>query len=240
MSKFTETTDLLKSASAWDKFSLVRFGVEFYRTQHSPLHTLITDQRYYDPETATTKDFLKRASSKALLMAGYHRLLQASDDVTEEDLKVFRTDELVEAKHYDNPLRNFMLSLVNLLETDSQEAHELDVEKGKGVVVIRTSDEQPLEPMTQSTTPPYTHTRFPTSFSTPDAKRKISETSFGTRSTDSTPNKLVQAEAKVQSLQNTFVQTIINELWFGKIVIPWAQGRHMFLTYTEFPYPGSL
>ena len=66
---------------------------------------------------------------KTLLTAGYNRLIHASHDVTEEDLMAFRTDETVEAKHYQNPLRNFMLSLVNLLETDSQEAHERDVEK---------------------------------------------------------------------------------------------------------------
>lgn len=147
---------------------------------------------------------------------------------------VFRTDEAVEAKHYQNPLRNFMLSLVNLLETDSQEAHERDVEKRKQATTIRASDEPISDSTTQPTTPPYSRTRVPNSFETPDNKRKISETSFGTRTTESTPNKLVHAEAKVQSLQNTFVQTIINELWFGKIVIPWAQGRHMFLTYAEF------
>jgi hypothetical protein len=60
MSKFTETIDLLKSASAWDKFSLGRFGVEFYRTDYSPLNALIQNPRYYDPETETTPDFVRR------------------------------------------------------------------------------------------------------------------------------------------------------------------------------------
>jgi hypothetical protein len=62
MSKYTETIDLLKSASAWDKFSLKRFGVKFDRTQHTPLNALIADRSYYDPETVTTRDFLQRAS----------------------------------------------------------------------------------------------------------------------------------------------------------------------------------
>lgn len=64
MSKFTETIDLLKSASAWDKFSLNRFGVDFVRTEHTPLTTLITDQRYYDPRTETRRDFVRRCSSR--------------------------------------------------------------------------------------------------------------------------------------------------------------------------------
>jgi hypothetical protein len=237
MSKFTETIDLLKSASAWDKFSLKRFGVEFDRTQYTPLNMLIRGRSYYDPETATTRDFLKRAPFEALLTVGYNRLTQASEDITEEDLKTLRTDESVEAKHYKNPLASLMLSLVNLLETDSQESQDLAAGKGKRVTTIRTisvSDETIAEPLIQPTTPPQTQPHFPTSFKTPDSKRKISETSFGTRSTESTPNRLVHAEAKVQSLQNTFVQTIIKALWFDKIVIPWAQGRVMFLTYAEF------
>lgn len=63
MTKFSETLDLLKSASAWDKFSLARFGVQFERTTHTELSTLIKDQRWYDPETETaTKGFVDRES----------------------------------------------------------------------------------------------------------------------------------------------------------------------------------
>ena len=39
MTKFNETLDLLKSASAWDKFSLVRFGVEFEKTYNRVEHS---------------------------------------------------------------------------------------------------------------------------------------------------------------------------------------------------------
>ena len=74
MSRFTETIDPLKSASAWDKFSLKRFRVEFDRTQYTPLNMLIRDRSYYDPETATTRDFLKRTSFEALLTVGYNRM----------------------------------------------------------------------------------------------------------------------------------------------------------------------
>jgi hypothetical protein len=53
MSKYAETLDL-KSASAWDKFSLVRFGVEFDVGDNTDLETLI-DARWYDPETETCR-----------------------------------------------------------------------------------------------------------------------------------------------------------------------------------------
>jgi hypothetical protein len=59
MSRFSETLDLLKSASAWDKFSLKRFGVEFERTTYTNLNMLIKDPQWYDPETeSTTEDFV--------------------------------------------------------------------------------------------------------------------------------------------------------------------------------------
>jgi hypothetical protein len=61
MSRFGETLDL-ESASAWDKFYLERLGVEFDKTEHTPLNTLITDPKWYDPETEPTEDFTKRTS----------------------------------------------------------------------------------------------------------------------------------------------------------------------------------
>lgn len=60
MSKFTETVDLLKSASSWDKFSLKRFGVDFERTTYTPPTSLITNPDYYDPETEADEDFATR------------------------------------------------------------------------------------------------------------------------------------------------------------------------------------
>lgn len=239
MTKFTETIDLLKSASAWDKFSLGRFGVEFQRTEHTPLANLITDPRYYNPETETRRDFARRCSMKASLTAGYDRILKASQDVTEDDLMTARVDDSVDMKLDENQLQYVMLSLVDLLETDSKEAQELERVKGKQTAnVTYTStfdrDSPALSSSSHPENNPYTHPRFPISFETPDNKRKISDTSFGTRSTESTPNKLCHPEAKVQSLQNAFVNTIITKLWSGRIDIPWAQGRHMFLTYSEF------
>ena len=59
--EFSETLDLLKSASAWDKFPLSRFGVDFERTTFTELNTLIKDSRWYDPHTeTTTRGFAKR------------------------------------------------------------------------------------------------------------------------------------------------------------------------------------
>lgn len=134
-----------------------------------------------------------------------------------------------------------MLGLVKLLETDSKESQSLEKDKGAltpaviyNPIPAPLPHEQSSEPSRQPYFPLSSQPRFPHSYDTPDSKRKISETSFGTRSTETTPIKLVHPEANVQSLQNKFVDAIIEELWSGGIDVPWVQGRHMFLDYAEF------
>lgn len=181
-------------------------------------------------------------SMKTLLTIGYHKLINASNDIMEEELGRLRGDISLEQKLYDSPLQDLILCLVDLLETDSEETQSLEKEKAAMSLAVAydpisasisnvPSSSSSLLPSTPPNSQPY----FPRSYHAIDNKRKLSETSFGTRSTETTPVKLVHPEAKVQSLQNTFVNTIINKLWLGKVDISWAMGRHMFLSYTEFP-----
>jgi hypothetical protein len=167
-------------------------------------------------------------------------VVAASLDVTEEDLQNFRDDEDVKMKLEDSPLEYIMEHLGGLLETDSAESQSREKEKTSKTQLevvlpdnphglhhqVSTLDGRPV-------TPQDTHPRLPKSFKqTPGQKRNISDTSFGTRSTETTPTKLVHSEPKVQALMDTFVHTIIRKLWQGKIDIPWAEGRRMFLSYT--------
>jgi len=59
MTKYKEEIKLgeLASASAWGKFTLPRFCVDFERTRYTPLNVLITDPTWYDPETEVSEDF---------------------------------------------------------------------------------------------------------------------------------------------------------------------------------------
>ena len=52
-----------------------------------------------------------------------------------------------------------------------------------------------------------------------EQQTEVSETSFGSKSTEMTQTKLQQPEAKVQRLQYQFVRTIIGKLWQGEIVV---------------------
>ena len=59
--KYKETIDFVGSASAWDKFTLTRFGVDFDPIMETPLTNLIIDQRYYDPADSSPR-FVERTS----------------------------------------------------------------------------------------------------------------------------------------------------------------------------------
>ena len=58
---------------------------------------------------------------------------------------------------------------------------------------------------------------------------------MGQKSTETTPTKWTQPEAKVQGLLNSFVKALINGLWYGNIDMPWVKGRYMYMTYSESP-----
>jgi hypothetical protein len=243
MSQYTETLNL-ESASAWDKFYLARFGVDFNRNEHTELKTLIVDPKWYDPGTEETKDFAKRIPTprvlSGLLMEGYSRIVKASESISEKDLRKARDDETVKEKLEENPLVSVLSNLADLLETDSEESQKRERKKFKITPPSVLSSEPSLEPSpptSQSTSersPQLNQPRFPISYATPDKKRKASDRSFDTESTETTPRKLDHPEARVQSLQDDFVKTLIRYLWRGEVNISWARGRRMFLTYNEY------
>lgn len=163
--------------------------------------------------------------------------MKASLDVTEEELQMFRGNESLEEKLSGSPLRDMMFSLVDPLETDSEESQSQEKQKNtmaSTIIYNPISISQIAEYTPAPSIPPQSQLHYPISYYTPSGKRKISERSFGNHSTETTPAKLIHPEVKVQALQNTFVKIIINTLWLGKINIHWARGCQMFLAYTEF------
>jgi len=158
----------------------------------------------------------------------------------------------------DNLLSGVYFQLADLLETASREAQEKETVKKRRKITAepppRIDSAAPLTPLTHaipldsfsntSAIPESDHSttftsnppRYPNSFETPQKKREFSGSSMGQRSTETTPKKWIRSEAKVQSLLNTFVNTLVHKLWFGNIEMPWVQGRYMFMTYSELSY----
>ena len=165
----------------------------------------------------------------------YDDLVMESTEITEKHLEDMDYDPSKKRRSL-RLLKNFLICLAKLQIVGSMESYLQQKNKQKKPKTteptqkeVTTSDDFP-RPQT-----PYSEPRFPTSFETPQTnKRNISETSFGSRSTESTPKKLIQAEAKVQSLQNAFVNDIINTLWDGWVKLYWVKGRRMRLQYAEY------
>jgi hypothetical protein len=172
---------------------------------------------------------------KKPLTVGYEKILNASLEISEDDLRSARGNYRLKEKLYMNPLQDLMLGLVDMLEAESEESQSLEREKSAvpALVTYEATSTVASDGTGFSSTPARAQSQPPSSYTTPAKKRPISQTSFEAHSTETTPNKLVQPEAKVQALQNTFVRNIINQLWLGDIPIPWARGRTMLLTYTE-------
>src|SRR5208282_5194443 len=80
------------------------------------------------PDTKTSLTVI--ISIKMLLILEYNEIIRASMDITEDELRRVRGDRSLEKKLRYSPLQDLMLSLVDLLETDSEESQSLEREKG--------------------------------------------------------------------------------------------------------------
>ena len=180
-------------------------------------------------------------------------VLEASNSLSFEELRRLHNDEKVKRKVAKNVLRDLFLTLVGTMVTESKESMDRMSELRTKPITIKTPPLPPVDKVVASDSlpsdarqpddtqilPPPLQTsdrpRFPTSF-TPTKKRNISDTTDSTmpsNSTETTPKKMYHPETKVQSLQNKFMESLINIIWMGEVVVPWAQGRKLFLSYDE-------
>ena len=72
-----------------------------------------------------------------------------------------------------------------------------------------------------------------TSFPQTPEKRKVSDGSFGLKSTETTPQRRMVKEVNVQALQNNFIEDILDAVW-GKqyILLNWVRLKTSKLIYT--------
>ncbi len=77
-----------------------------------------------------------------------------------------------------------------------------------------------------------------TSPSTPQ-KRNISDASFGTRSANTTPTKLIKPESSIQELQNILVREIRGAIYYAAVIrMPWPRARtNVRLVYQQYIPP---
>jgi len=123
-----------------------------------------------------------------------------------------------------------------VMVSKSKEAIEREVERNQILARAKLSrktvspaqDEAPSGDDVQSPSTP----RLPSTLPSTPQKRSLSGTTNGTRSTGSTPTKLVKPEKDIQWLQDTLAADVIMAI-FERPYIPvtWARGRKMNLIY---------
>jgi hypothetical protein len=163
------------------------------------------------------------------LMIGLQKIMNDSMEVSREVLDTWHTNRNIRKKYSPSPLQDLLVNLASLHETSSQESQDLDKQKGKQISQVSYNPSTTEPPSTPRSSQPC----YPTSYQTPDNKRKVSEASLETRSALTTPKKLLQPEAKIQALQKDFIEVILNKVYYGHVGIYWAKGRHMHLSYHE-------
>jgi hypothetical protein len=182
-------------------------------------------------------------TTEVFLTIGYEGIVKASMAITEEILRKWSSaDGLTRILWGEGPLEYLLPTLSELLTTDSQESKALETMKNKQEPKVvyhplpMSIPEQSIPSDSERpSTPAQTTPRFPqSSYQTPINQRTASGSSFGTKSTETTPNKLVQAEPKVQALQNEFVKCILTKMWASEIPLSWVKGRRMSLIYSEY------
>ena len=124
-SKYNEKIDF-ECASAWDQFTLTRFGVDFDAATETPLTKLITNPDYYNPKTESSPMFAERTlSNGAWLTVVYDELIQESNKVSESDLQNFDHDPFADEKLLSlRVLGNFFIRLANISVVGSTESYD--------------------------------------------------------------------------------------------------------------------
>lgn len=170
-------------------------------------------------------------------MVGYNKLIKNSENISKEQV-LAANSEKVSDELEGNFLSPIIYAVLALHVPHSQETTETEAGKTQAINLLRMAMMETAG-HNQETEQSSPHT--PSSSDT--HKRKISQTSlqsFPDSSTETTPTKLLQQEADVQELQDTFVKVVLKALWpAGLIRMPWIRGRVMRMRYVTYIYSTS-
>jgi len=220
----------LPAASSWRLKHIKLAGGHFDADDAcDSLPTEVTAQRALKDEISTSI-----YSSVSSLTVELDELLRRSDENTNADLEYFCDNGEENPAFTNHPLETTLNRLSDIFITLSQEAYLRHKERRKGPrakaaeETEETADHENLNPAVAKALPVES---LDASASTPQ-KRKVSQTSFGTRSTETTPKKSFEKEQSVQELWNAFARDVIKGVYgSSRIEIPWVENRVMKLDY---------
>jgi len=151
----------------------------------------------------------------------------------------------MDPKRFDrHPFRNTILALRSCLTQRSKEAHDRDTEQAmlariaKAQCGIKSLSTSAASSIPSKVSLP----RLPTTIPATPQKRNVSDSSFGTHSTETTPTKWVKPEASIQHVQINLVEDVLFSLYRGNVPISWARGRRRlpFIQYNAYISSSSV
>jgi hypothetical protein len=175
--------------------------------------------------------------------AGLKALRDAASHITIDDL--CSADSSSREKLYSNPFKYVFYILEGILMQHDQEEkgrEAIKTKEAKAAKEAKTSTNANVPSTFESglygTQLGVSGTRGPNTLPTTatPTKRKVSETTFGTQSTETTPTKMTSPEASIQNLQNQLVNEVLLALYHNVAVpVSWAKNRKfMQIRYTPF------
>ena len=190
----------------------------------------------------------------ASLTAGVKTMRDAAIQISSDDLH--KLGDKTKAKLHVNPLQNTFECLRDVLLQRSMEAQKREARRAKWAREAKKARDAKEADVKESTT-----MNLPSTFQSPlsgtqpvlpethksstllntftPTKRKVSETSFGTSSMETTPSKLTSPEANIQELQNSLVRDVLKTLYDEAAApVSWARNRNrMKIRYVSFVHP---
>jgi hypothetical protein len=177
-------------------------------------------------------------------MVVYNRILEASEAARGTEFSVEKEDLV--RRFLSNPLLPVFNLFADFFVGASAEALDLSRLKArsqsaspqKKAKVSNSQENADITPLDKDLLPMPTPSEIVLEGSSPSTpppnKRIFSGESYGQQSTETTPQKMKHAEPLTQALQNTLIGTLLTQVWFGAVKIPWAQNRKMHLDYRPY------
>ena len=165
----------------------------------------------------------------------------AALQISQHDLQSHGSDEFSK-KVYNNPLKRTFRILSTILIKRSHEEMIREAMRKRQVREAKAAKEIQSAAIEATVSSegiyPVSGPRQPSTLPATPQNRNVSDSSFGKRSTETTPTKLIKPESSIQNLQNTFVQDVLDALYDSDFIrMPWARGRkNLRLIYEPYAF----
>ena len=222
----------LGSASSWNVFERKLFGVLFEKDQYDEIPPEVSKYSEMDDGTSFVEG---KIVTLAILIIDFKAMRAKAKLITSDILHRYPSFEF-DQKVAGNPLTNSFEKMGAALlqhgnETNKRKSNRKKDQKPKPDTTQQSSTESIAATMADGDEAFFGPRPSNTVPITPQ-KRNFSGTSFGTASTETTPNKFTKPEPTIQELQMELVRDVVRCIYRSSFIpVRWVQGRELKLLY---------